>query len=148
MLPKFVISSRAVSSLSVDLAVLMSALNTPVEFTFRGFGVVNGDEALFVGSNARSDEDCYSEIGTGGSSSAFTSGGKATFVFSSAVERLNVCYKFGNEPFRLYKSLPVIDIGVAVEEEEEVFVEAAAEVTLSLAGSVDTIPAGSPARAK
>jgi hypothetical protein len=76
---------------------------------------------------------------------------KATFVFSSGFSSVILCYQFGTlaetEPYKVYTGLEIIDTAVADVEEVPVFFEAPAEVTLSLEGSVDTIPAGSPARA-
>ena len=146
LLPQVPMTSRVVSSLSVDLLLLTSALNTEVEFTFSGYGIEDGDEVLFVGLGVNSDADCATAAGVGGSSKNSLNSRKSIFTFSSAVEALNLCYKFGGEDYKLYVGLPVIDIGIK-EEEEEIFLEAPAEVTLSLSGSVDDIPAGSPARA-
>lgn len=124
----------------------LSVLDTTVEFSFFGSGLEDYDKAKFIDPAATTDVDCNSMTNAGGSSEAEILSKKASFRFSSGFSKLVLCYKFGlDEPYKIYTGLEVINTAVADVEEEEVFVEAPAEVVLSLAGSVDDIPPGSPA---
>ncbi|GMI12530.1 hypothetical protein TrVE_jg62 [Triparma verrucosa] len=144
--PSLTLASNEINYIYVNMDEL-SVINSVVEFTFSGTGLKDYDKAKFIDPAGTSDYDCLGLSNVGGSSEAEVVNGKATFQFKEGFSKLVLCYKFGSgEPYKIYTGLEVINTAVANEEEQEpVFLEAPAEVVLSLAGSIDEIPPGSPA---
>ena len=144
--PLISLKSKEIIRILVDMSVL-SQLGEMVEFTFDGFGIEDKDSAKFVDPGASVDADCGTFQNAGGSSEQSIEASKAVFQFKSGFTELVLCYRFADEGWKIYRGIEVIDTADAEEEQEEVFVEAPAEVVLSLEGSVDDIPENSPARA-
>ncbi|GMH77917.1 hypothetical protein TL16_g07583 [Triparma laevis f. inornata] len=144
--PSLSLASNEIIYISVNMDEL-SVINSVVEFTFSGTGLADYDKAKFIDPSGTSDYDCESLGNAGGSREAEVVSNKASFQFSEGFNKLVLCYKFGSEePYKINTGLEVINTAVANEEDEEpVFLEAPAEVVLSLAGSIDEIPPGSPA---
>lgn len=133
--PSLTLASNEINYIYVNMDEL-SVINSVVEFTFSGTGLKDYDKAKFIDPAGTSDYDCLGLSNVGGSSEAEVVNGKATFQFKEGFSKLVLCYKFGSgEPYKIYTGLEVINTAVANEEEQEpVFLEAPAEVVLSLAG--------------
>jgi len=146
--PSLSIVSREIEYISVNMEHL-STIGTEVEFEFHGAGLNYMDTAKFIDAGSV-DGDCSSAAAVGGSVEQQVMSNKAKFTFTSGFSSIILCYQFGTgsetEAFKIYSELKVVDTALKDVEVAEIFYEAPAKVALSLAGSVDTIPEGSPAR--
>eukprot|EP00937_MAST-01D_sp_MAST-1D-sp2_P000111 g111.t1 len=173
MFDSVTLASLAVTNVIVQLAPTADATaGTPLTFTFEGTGITTGDEAKFVDDVVALDDDCAAAAPTSGSAAATLTRGSASFTFSGGVNNMNLCFKFKDVGYKLYKnvaiSLPAVSPSTSASasatassssssDAAEALVPAPtpapvyasqqqkAQVTLTIAKSIDEIPAGSVA---
>lgn len=108
--------------------------------------IIAPDLAKWVDSTTSSDSECEEGLPVGGSTTATTIGGIATFAFERDVDDWVLCYKHGTDNWRLYtgiipaSSKPASDTAVGDTQRTQ------AGVSFTLEGKISSYPEGSAAR--
>lgn len=115
-------------------------------FAFICAQTMSSDLAKWVDSTISSDSECEEGSPVGGSTTAATIGGIATFAFEKDVDDWVLCYKHGTDGWRLYPSIipvsspPSSDTAVGDTQRTQ------AGVSFTLEGKISSYPEGSAAR--
>ncbi|CAM9252504.1 unnamed protein product, partial [Discosporangium mesarthrocarpum] len=135
-----------VATVSVDISEGLPAAGNPMEFTFEGTGVSNGDMAKWVSSTVAGDDECAAAEGVSGSSVSTIAGGKASFSFAEEVETWNLCYRYESQWCRYTGLTPTASGSTSSSETASETQIKQATVSMTLEGQLSSYPEGSSAR--
>ena len=113
-------------------------------FDFSGTGISDADTAKWISPSAEIDADCNAMVGLTVPIVSSVKAMRAKFNFGTSVDGAALCYKFGNEPYKLYKGIDYFDASFSeADAEYSALRRTSATLELALDMPISLIPSGS-----